>query len=438
MKKIFFMIAAAAMLAVSCDNKAPGTKTYAVSVALELDGSAYTEANVPVALRDLNGGASFEAKTNETGVAAFNVPTGLYEASVSFKKMVGEDGTIMVYNGLNSNVSVSEAGETVFKVAIVESKSNQIIVKEMYTGGCKGDDGKTFNYDSYIILYNNSGTPADASDICFAFSMPMNSNSVSDWLVDGELSYAGQYIPAGYGIWWFETEVIIQPYSQIVIAMEKAINHTETYSNSVDLSNADYVMYDPESGYNNPNYYIAPPANIPTSHYMKAYHYGVGNAWALSVGSAAFFIYNMENAKTFAQTEANLDYTMKTSSVLGPCVKIPEENIVDAVEIFAIGKEDKNAKRFPASLDAGYIYYTTSEGYTVYRNVDKEATEALEGNKEKLVYGYTLGTESIDQTTDPSGIDAEASIANGATIIYLDTNNSTNDFHMRSKASLKK
>ena len=67
-----------------------------------------------------------------------------------------------------------------------------------------------------------------------------------------------------------------------------------------------------------------------------------------------------------------------------------------------------------------------------------EATEAIEGNKDKLVYGYSLGTESIDQTTDPSGIDAEASIANGAIIIYKDTNNSTNDFHLRSRASLKK
>ena len=158
----------------------------------------------------------------------------------------------------------------------------------------------------------------------------------------------------------------------------------------------------------------------------------------MSVGSSAFFIFNMDDVKTFAQTEANLDYTMKTSSVLGPCVKIPLENVVDAVEVFAIGKEDKNAKRFPASVDAGYIYYTTAEGYTAYRNVDKEATEAIEGNKDKLVYGYSLGTESIDQTTDPSGIDAEASIANGAIIIYKDTNNSTNDFHLRSRASLKK
>ncbi len=41
-----------------------------------------------------------------------------------------------------------------------------------------------------------------------------------------------------------------------------------------------------------------------------------------------------------------------------------------------------------------------------------------------------MGTKDIEPkygSTDPSGIDAEASIANGAVIIYKDTNNSGND-----------
>lgn len=437
MKKFFLMLAAAAMLAAACDPAEPAIKTFDVTVSLEKDAVAYEVADITVNVRNLNDGSTFDAKTDETGTAKFLLLAGLYEASCSFKN--ASEGEMFTYNAVNSNVSVTEGGETAFKLNLVESKASQIIVKELYTGGCKKEDGKTFQHDSYIILYNNSDMPADASNICFAFTMPMNSNGASDWRVDGKLSYEDSYIPAGYGLWWFDSQVIIEPYKQIVVATRGAVNHTATYANSVDLSNAEYyAMYDPESGYVNALYYPAPSEAIPTSHYLKAYSYGTGNAWPMSVGSSAFFIFNMDDAKTFAQTEANLDYTMKTSSVLGPCVKIPLENVVDAVEVFAIGKEDKNAKRFPASVDAGYIYYTTGEGYTAYRNVDKEATEAIEGNKDKLVYGYSLGTESIDQTTDPSGIDAEASIANGAIIIYKDTNNSTNDFHLRSRASLKK
>ena len=99
---------------------------------------------------------------------------------------------------------------------------------------------------------------------------------------------------------------------------------------------------------------------------------------------------------------------------------------------------DGNRKRLTSNIDAGYVFFQNKMGYSVYRNVDKEATLAIEGNKQKLVYNYNLGTGSLPKgSTDPSGIDAEASIKNGARIIYLDTNNSSNDFHQRIRASLR-
>ena len=85
-------------------------------------------------------------------------------------------------------------------------------------------------------------------------------------------------------------------------------------------------------------------------------------------------------------------------------------------------------------IDGGYVKLTNYLGHTVYRNVDKEATEALTENAGKLVYNYALG---VDDSTDPSGIDAEASMKNGAHIIFSDTNNSIADFHERQQSSLK-
>ena len=94
--------------------------------------------------------------------------------------------------------------------------------------------------------------------------------------------------------------------------------------------------------------------------------------------------------------------------------------------------------RFTPELNTGYVALTNKMGYSIYRNVDKEATEALAENSGKLVYGYTGGTEDVNGSTDPSGIDAEASIAAGAHIIYSQTNDSGKDFHQRKTASLKK
>ena len=442
MKRILMMIAAAALVAVSC-QQTPKNEPVPVTVSLEMNGIAYETADVNVSLRDLNTSAAYEAKTNESGVATFNVLPGFYEATTQFKK--ADDGKAYVYNGVNSNVTVVKGAENACKLELVESVSNQIVVKELYNGGCtykitnaNGSDGgtKTFQNDAYVILYNNSDQPAEASDICFGFVFPYNSNSTNKYLTDGKLMYESLgWLPAGNAIWWFNTNVTIPAYSQIVVAIFGAIDHTATYPESVDLSKADYVMYDPESGFNNAAKYPAPSANIPESNYLQTAPYNKGNAWAISVSSPAFMIFKHDNPNGLSTDSANYDLTSGTSL---PAVKVPVTSVVDAIDIFAEGMDDKNNKRFTSAVDAGYIHLSNKLGHTLYRNVDKEATEALEGNKEKLVYNYAGGTTVNEkESTDPSGIDAEASIKNGARIIYQDTNNSSKDFHQRKVSSLK-
>ena len=194
-------------------------------------------------------------------------------------------------------------------------------------------------------------------------------------------------------------------------------------------------MYDPESGFNQETTYPAPSANIPTSNYLQTFPFSAGKAWTLSVMCPGFVMFQSDAPETLAQNSADYDLTLGDKQ---PTVKIPNADIVDGVEVFLIGKEDTSHKRLTSDVDAGFVMHTNKMGYTVYRNVDKAATEALEGNKEKLVYGYAGGTADIPSgSTDPSGIDAEASIKNGAVIVYQDTNNSTKDFHLRKISSLK-
>ncbi|MGM9742433.1 MAG: DUF4876 domain-containing protein [Candidatus Cryptobacteroides sp.] len=436
-RNLIMLLAAAVIMAVSCE-KNDGPKTAEVSICLQKDGAALAVEGLTVSLRDIGGTASYEAATDAAGVALFVLPSGNYEASVSSK--IVEDGNVKNFNGVNSSISVIAGTPVSFNLAVVESDASQVIIKELYVGGCPKDDGSgAYQVDNYVILYNNSDVEADASDVCFAFATPMNSYATNKYVTDGVLMYESQgWLPAGFAIWWFQkgTSVKIAPYSQIVISIFGAIDHTATYSQSVDLSNADYAMYDIESGFKNANNYPAPSESIPQSNYLKTYLYGMGNAWPISKIAPAFYIFRDANCEAFAKDATNYDYT---ESQTLPVAKVAQDKVIDAVEVFAIGKEDSNIKRFPAKIDAGYVMFSTKLGYTLYRNVDKEATEAIEGNADKLVYNYAGGTEITNgQSTDPSGIDAEASIAKGAKIIYLDTNNSTKDFHQRAKASLRK
>ena len=433
MKKVLslVMMAAAVLFTVACEKT---EKPIDVTVQLTVDDQNYAAEGVKVVLE---GAAAFEATTDAQGVASFTVPVGIYEASTSFKKI--ENDNVKNYNGV-ATVTVGPEGETAFTLPLTVSVSTQLVIKEIYTDGCqKNDASGEYANDKYLILYNNSDVEYDATDLCIGNAYPSNAHGANAYYnTEGVLAYT-DWMPSGWAFWGFKTTVKIPAYSQIVVSIFGAIDHTVTYTNSVDLSTADYVMYDPESGFNNATMYPAPAEGIPATNHMAAYKYGQGNAWAIGNFSPALYVFKMDATTAAAfilDKENNLDYTCGEKM---PNAKIPVSSIVDGVESFNFANLAKSKTRFVASVDAGHVNYTKGKGYSLYRNVDKDATEALPENAGKLVYDYAGGTADEEGgSTDPSGIDAEASIAAGAHIIYMDTNNSTNDFHQRKVASIKK
>ena len=321
-----------------------------------------------------------------------------------------------------------------------EQNADQIIIKEVYNGGCIKDDGSSkFQFDKYIILYNNCPQKAIVNNLCFGMGTPAAASANNkNYDENGNLSYEAEgFIPVWNGIWWFPNSLVIEPYSQVVVNVCGAIDNTQTVSQSVNYANADYYcMYDPESGYFNTSYYPTPSDVIPTSHYLKAVLYAQANAWPFSVTSPALIIFQTKDVypQEFATDADNYWYDEQKVDKINRCVKVPNDWIIDGMEVFATGYRDKCTKRLTSDIDAGYVWLTNYLGHSLYRNVDKEMTEMLPENKGKLVYGYSLG---VDGSTDPSGIDAEASIKNGAHIVYKDTDNSSVDFHERSRCSLR-
>lgn len=423
---MFCMMAVLAFTSCSDDDD-EGYKLYPVSVQLQYPTTTGEgpDDGVEVNLKNTVNGTVFTETTDDAGVAKFEVPEGLYEASASDKRIEG--AKVLLFNGLNTNVAVNQMTSNI-TLPMEFSMGGSIVIKELYFGGCPKNDGSgRFAMDQYVILYNNSSETLDLDDFAFAMVNPYNATTSNKDYVNGELSYAAQkVVPAGAAVWYFQNDVKLAAGQQIVIAMNGAINHTTTYANSVDLSNSEYYCFYDTDNFNNPKYYPAPSSSIATSHYLKSYKYGLGNAWPLSQMSPAFFIFNPEGVdlKSFVDDPSTTNNYGGNKNMGRKMV--PETWVIDGIEVFQEGKQA--LKRLTPGVDAGYINFTEGLGYTAYRNVDKEATEKIEANKGKLVTGYSA---------DPSGIDAEASIKNGARIIYLDSNNSTKDFHVRKVASLK-
>ena len=346
------------------------------------------------------------------------------------------DGTKveMATTEIDNIIYVENQGEV-----LEDKNTDQIIIKEIYNGGCLTDDGKKYQFDKCIILYNNCGEQAVANNLCFGMVTPGNAHAPNpNYDESGNLVYENEgFHPVWHGIWWFQGSLVIEPYSQIVVNVCGAIDNPQTVSNSINYANPDYYcMYDPECGYNNTNYYPTPSSEIPTSHYLKGKEIGIGNGWTYSVSSPATVIFQVQgtDAATWSDDVNNIWYPGGEVSEVSACFKVPTEWIIDGVEIYSTAYPEDSKKRLSSEIDGGYTWLTNYLGHSVYRNVDKEATEALPENVGKLVYGYTLG---VDDSTDPSGIDAEASMKNGAHIIFQDFNNSSEDFHERQKCSLK-
>ncbi|MDR3236594.1 MAG: DUF4876 domain-containing protein [Prevotellaceae bacterium] len=431
----------------------PPISTYKVNILLAYPEGFTAKEGIPVTLKNSTSGTIAEAATIADGTVQFVVVKGIYEAVASETR--SDEFFNYIFNGVISRIVVDDKYDeaqtplalTLTTVAKeVEGDPNpigRVVIKELYNGGCPKDDGSgSYQFDKYVILYNNSNGTAQLKDLTLAIVNPYNSQASNYDYVDGKLFYEAEgWLPAGQGYWTFLDSASLNPGEQIVIALTGAIDNTVTYSQSINFANPNYYCTYDIAVFPNLSYYPAPSEVIPTSHWLKGYLFGAGNAWTLSVTSPGFFLFVPQGitSEGIAADPSYSNYMNNNQTAANHRKKISTGWVVDGIEVFNKGNAN-NQKRLTPAVDAGYIELTNAQGYTLYRNVDKQATEAITANTGKLVYNYNLGTEGIDGvdgTTDPSGIDAEASIKNGARIVYKDSNNATNDFHQRRKSSLR-
>lgn len=392
-----------------------GMETYDVAVQLTVpDGmSASDLSGLTVTMTDTKS-VSFQAETDAEATARFSLPAGIYNASVS-----AADGQLIV-NGNLPQVVVGNGGITTgmtlaMSVVVVNRDASGLIIKEIYNGGCQKDDGSGAYYnDKCIVLYNNSGVETQVDNLCIGIIEPYNAESSNHGFLNaGVLDYASQdWIPAINGIWYFQGTLTVPAYTEVVVAVNGAIDNTRTYSNSINYANPDYyVMYDPEAAssdgghYNNVTYYPAPSEVIPSSHYLKAVKYGKGNAWAISNVSPAVILFQVKDSTpaVWGNDIDNIIYPPQSQgNIVYACLRVPRSWVLDGVEVYNNNKLSDCKKRITPDIDNGYVSLTNAHGHALMRHIDAAAT------------------------------------AKAGHYVYIDTNNSSNDFYEADRCSLRK
>ena len=399
---IYTLVAVLTATLSACSDDDLSYTTHSVDVTIaDSTGTPIAREGFAVSMTDSHGSV-YRQTTNANGTATFHLPDDIYQATASKSEV--RDARSLVYNGVTSNIIVNS--DVTAKINVSVTESGTIIIKEIYVGGCRRDDGSgTFQRDKYIILYNNCPQTVTLSNLCIGITTPFNAYGINNnYGTDGRLNYAdADFIPAFSAIWYLPGGMTFAPYQQMVIALNGAVDHTATYSNSINFADSSYYCtYDPLR-YNSTMFYPSPSSLIPTSHYLRAVKFGDEgeDAWPLSTSSPAIFVFSLDNEtpEEFGANADNIYYDGGVASVANTCKKVPRRCILDGVEVYS-STSTYNEKRLTPDIDAGYIMHTPRQGHALLRKTDTQATASA---------GHT---------------------------VYIDTNNSTNDFEQLDRASL--
>jgi hypothetical protein len=202
MKHICYLFSILYLLSACSDNQAVNPNDISMGdVAITLAGVVNSAEDFEVTLRNTQTNALFKGKTNGEGIAIFHVTPGLYEATASKQELAGN--TYYIYNGTSGQIIVTKDGRTTVSLEMKRARTSQIVIKELYNGGCMKDDGVTFfQYDKCLILYNNTAQPAQLHNLCIGFCAPANAQATNhNYDSNGKLTYEAEgFIPVWNGV----------------------------------------------------------------------------------------------------------------------------------------------------------------------------------------------------------------------------------------------
>lgn len=338
-------------------------------------------------------------------IDTLNVPEGIYNIDVKGEMTYKITGTTTKSKVKSSseNVNISKAaaiatGVTTETIALnIYNAQAGFVISEIFCAGTKTPEGKQYINDQYVKIANNSDDTLYADGLAFV-DFEFMSDDKQDYtpnIMSQAISISAMYQIPGDGATY-----AVAPGQELLLALN-AINHTadSLNPNSCDLSKADFEFYNQSEkvsnvDVDNPNVPNLICWNTNSGSYYVLHNRGF-HSYALvrpEVDSATFlrdYKYNYEWIFTFGEYVIPQD---------GETWKIPNSWVVDAVDQSYKGGWAWNV--MDASLDAGYTYVSESKS---------DATR----------YGLSVIRKK----------------ENGK---FVDTNNSTNDFTPRAKASLLK
>ena len=350
---------------------------------------------VEVQLKNLNTNRVLKVTTDSNGRA-------------NFEKIIPGNYTIIANKNLSANESEiitgisSEAylNASVAQVQILETGLTKIkldggavgdwVIKEFYYSGAPNS---YYFYDSYIEIYNNSTETMYADGLLFGSTKSVTASAssfygfVTQGYQDAFLSYVFRIPGSG-------NEYPVEAGQSIVIAIDAIDHKTDPNGNAnspVNLGKgiADFEVY----------YYVNPKApdtdnpDVPNVEIIYASSTSLFDYLPGVMGSGLVIFKSDKSEELERMTEPNT-----TSSL--QYVRVPRENVIDALDAAAKTSMPLETKRLPTVLDAGINSVGKSySGTSLRRKIKQE----INGRKVLLDTNNSSNDFEINQKPNPKG-----------------------------------
>ncbi len=320
----------------SC-KKTDETATLTIQVTSDENVSDYSKFTVEI--KELRTLKIITKELDAKGTCQVTVDKGTYTLSAGWQNVN------VKYFGTKENYSVTQSETVNIKVVRSVTKPEGLVFKEIFFNG-ETNNGQMMHPDQYFVLYNNGDETVYADGVTFSVSAHANWSEADVFtaLLPGEVVAAQFYSIPGNG-----KDYPVEPGKQIVVA-RTAIDHSKEYENAVDLSGADFEIYEPDM----PAQYGTDVDNPDVPNLIA--HFSVWGIFSMHPrGPLAPFIFIPEtDMKTFMENN-KFEYKTKKGETKFT-YKVPAGLIIDGIET---GNEGfLKVKSLPASVDQGSITVT--------------------------------------------------------------------------------
>ena len=396
--KQFLAVALGLVLLNACkkdDNNGIPTEPLSVTFHLQApDKVAITQyATLTLTLTELNKNEKVEKVYHNVSSSDFKLElsAGSYEVRAAGSVNYTQSGTTATGEvaGFVSKIDILTATTYTVPLSlkITPSGEGDFIIEEIFFTGTATPEGKQYEGDQYIKLYNPTNKVLYADGLVLADSQFLTVTK-RDYTpnVMAEAFTAGSMVQIpGNG-----TQYPVQPGASIVIA-EQGINHKENNPNSIDLSKADFENFYPPK--------VKDVDGVGVTNNINLYGIFIFN----NRGNRSYVIARFPEGTATATLQYDYEYKVGTKLMQRQALKIPNNWIVDAVNLST--KKGFEWIVTAPSLDAGYTYVANDE-------------------KDTSRYSKSVRRKVLSE--------------NNGKPIFKDTNNSTEDFEILTTPTLKK